>query len=98
MCLLVYWLISRLDEFVGNPDFQVTLKHPPGECCICIEDMQLADKEHVVVAQKCGHPIHLECIRKYRDFIKSSTHLCPLCKAPIKCRDLTRNIVYTSYS
>lgn len=98
MCLLVYWLISYFNLDQGDSDFKVTIKSPPGECCICIEDMELGDKKNVVVAQKCGHTIHLECIRQYRDFIKSSTHLCPLCKTTIKCKDLTRNIIYTSYS
>ena len=90
VCALVKAAIAR---FNGNfHEFEVKVrKKNQGDCCICLEPMDLREKN--VVAQKCLHMAHSQCLKGYRKYLNTDWHFCPLCKQRIEKDELSTNFI-----
>ena len=85
-------LCSLLRFFQWHPDFEVEVDAlNQGECCICLEPLDLKAKN--VVAQKCRHMLHNHCLEEYRGFMRRENHQCPLCRVLVEKLELSSNFV-----
>lgn len=73
-------------------DFEVNLNSRlQGECCICLDEMDVRDSKNRVVAQECLHLMHYRCLKQLRAFHNKTYHSCPLCRKKIGLVDISSN-------
>ena len=92
LCALINNAYTSFHQYYFFHEFEVHVsKIKQGDCCICLQPLDLKKKN--VVAQKCMHFVHNDCLKQYRKYLKTDWHQCPLCRKTIESRELSSNFV-----